>query len=261
MKPQVFGTKEWADTTVNCINGCEHRCRYCYAAHRATRFNRCTYEEWGTSFYHVRPKDIRKSAKKLDDGTVMFPSSHDVTPRFLDACLEVIMKHLAVGNRMLIVSKPHPECIYTICTKCKDYKNQILFRFTIGAFDDEILSLWEPGAPSFWKRKECLIHAFHQGYATSVSCEPMLDGTNVCHLFHSLEEYITHSFWIGKLNDIEKRVHDVPEKEVQRIIDGQTDERIREIYEELKDQPKIRWKESFKAVLGLDMPAEPGLDI
>ena len=48
---------------------------------------------------------------------------------------------------------------------------------------------------------------------------------------------------------------------IQRIRDGQTDERVRAIYAALKDEPKVRWKESFKQVLGLDLAERPGLDI
>ena len=32
---------------------------------------------------------------------------------------------------------------------------------------------------------------------------------------------------------------------------GQTKQRVREIYAELKGNPKIRWKDSYKQVLGL----------
>ena len=31
------GTREWAEVNVNIILGCEHRCRYCYAAEGAER--------------------------------------------------------------------------------------------------------------------------------------------------------------------------------------------------------------------------------
>ena len=97
-KIKIFGTKEWADETINCVDGCEHRCRYCYATWNAVRFNRCTHDEWGKDYYKVRLKAVEKPAKKLNGGTVMFPSSHDITPKFLSECLKVIEKNLRVGN-------------------------------------------------------------------------------------------------------------------------------------------------------------------
>jgi hypothetical protein len=33
------------------------------------------------------------------------------------------------------------------------------------------------------------------------------------------------------------------------------------IYEMLKDQPQVRWKESIKEVLKLDLATEAGLDV
>ena len=41
----------------------------------------------------------------------------------------------------------------------------------------------------------------------------------------------------------------------------QTTERMAAIYEELKDKPLIRWKESYKRVCGLPQPAAAGMDI
>jgi len=90
----------------------------------------------------------------------------------------------------------------------------------------------------------------------------MLDSDNVAALFYRLEPIVTDSIWIGKMNDVRNRVQpDTSEEAIARIEVGQTDERIKEIYEQLKNEPKVRWKESFKEVLGLELPQEPGLDI
>jgi DNA repair photolyase len=261
MSKKISGTKEWSTASLNCINGCEHRCYYCYAAfRRVRRFQHCTYEEWGKEFYHVREKDLKKPAVPVD-GTVMFPTTHDITPCFLDACMTMIHKQLEVGNRLLLVSKPHKECITRICTECAESKSRIMFRFTIGSTDDAILKRWEPGAPDFAERFDCLKHAFKQGFETSISCEPMLDSDGVVQLFNTLKPYITHSFWIGKMNHIDSRVHDISDEEIARIRAGQTDERIHQIYADLKDEEKVHWKESFKEVLGLELVTEAGLDV
>ena len=39
-KKPISGTKEWSVSSVNCITGCEHNCRYCYARANALRFKR-----------------------------------------------------------------------------------------------------------------------------------------------------------------------------------------------------------------------------
>jgi len=41
----------------------------------------------------------------------------------------------------------------------------------------------------------------------------------------------------------------------------QTDEAVRSIYESLKDHPLVKWKESYKTVLGLELPARAGMDV
>ncbi|MFX0035186.1 MAG: hypothetical protein ACFE9I_06050 [Candidatus Hermodarchaeota archaeon] len=42
----TLGTKEWADSNVNCYFGCSNNCRYCYEKKMAIRFKRKTEESW-----------------------------------------------------------------------------------------------------------------------------------------------------------------------------------------------------------------------
>lgn len=262
MTKRISGTKEWSVESVNILLGCAHKCRYCYARANAVRRKQIpNFQVWGESYLMLREKEVRKRRKDAG-GTVMFPTTHDILPEFLEPCLTVIGSILEAGNRLLIVSKPHLECIEAVCREFAGYREKILFRFTIGAMDHAILKYWEPGAPTFQERLASLKHAHGQGFATSVSCEPMLDSRNVVGLFHALAPYVTDSIWIGKLNGIDYRVEPGTDpKAIRRIKDGQTDERVREIYAALKDQPKVKWKESFKEVLGLDLAEEAGLDI
>jgi len=250
--PRISGTREWSSSTVNCVKGCEHDCRYCYArAREVTRFKRMKEEEWPKQ--QVNLKAVARKQKKVK-GVVMFPSSHDITPSSLDACMTVLKKLLIVGNRVLIVSKPHLSCIKTMCESFMNYRDQILFRFTIGADDSALLKYWDRNAPSFEERLDCLALAKKVGYKTSVSVEPMLDSPRILDLVKKLEPHTTDTIWIGMMNNIEKRVPIKTEedrRQVDRIIKGQTHERVREIYEALKDHPLIMWKESFKMVLGL----------
>ena len=41
------------------------------------------------------------------------------------------------------------------------------------------------------------------------------------------------------------------EAAVQKIEENQTDERIVELYERLKDKPKVAWKDSIRELVGL----------
>ena len=92
----------------------------------------------------------------------------------------------------------------------------------------------------------------------------MLDSAKVVRLFHKLEPWVTDAIWIGKMNDIARRVS-IRTKEDRRRVEaieaGQTDERTRQIYAELKHHPKVKWKDSIKEVLGLKRPDEAGLDV
>ncbi len=254
---QKTGVGEWAEHKANCISGCTHRCRYCYAAHNALRFKRIKdREEWGTTYLHVREKDVRKGRKKLD-GRIMFPTSHDLEPQLYDAWVRVLRKLLYAGNEVLIVSKPHLSSIRAIVATCTDFRDQILFRFSIGAIDDDILNYWEPGAPSFDERFQCLAHAYHEGFATSVSCEPLLEHPGAETMVEVFAPYVTETIWFGKMNHIRKRVAPgTCEHAIAAIEAGQTDEAVLSLYESLKDEPKVRWKDSYTEVLrrhGIDV--------
>ncbi len=263
MKQQktAFGTKEWSVASVNCVNGCSHNCRYCYARYNAvSRFSRISGDEWQTM--RVRPRDVTKKRPKYP-GAVMFPTTHDSTPEVLSPCLIVPTNLLSAGNSVLLVSKPHLECISKICEDCVAYREQILFRFTIGADDDQLLAYWEPGAPNYRERLDALKLANEKGFRTSVSVEPMLDSHNILRHVTNLRPYVTESIWIGKLNNIRSRVRadtDEDRTAIKRTEDDQTDDRIRGIYESLKDNPLVRWKESIKKVVGLAVSTEPGAD-
>jgi len=255
-----YGTWEWAIATINCCTGCLHNCLYCYARAMAERFKQVKQGDWKNE--KVRQRDVDKTYKHYK-GTVMFPSSHDITENNFEACFNVLSKLLNAGNRVLVVSKPHVKCITDICDHLRDYRDNILFRFTIGAMDDSVLSFWEPGAPPYEERKASLEYAFDHGFETSVSVEPMLDSEHIFDLVDDLSPYVTDAIWIGKLNQPRRRIDItdmVIEAAVARIEAGQTDERIIAIYERLRSNQLIKWKESIKKVLDLDLPDRPGLD-
>src|SRR5664280_2327835 len=148
-----WGTREWSPHTLNCITGCINDCLYCYSKEMSIRYGRSTADTWRDEV--VRPHNLQEKIKKYD-ARVMYPSAHDIRPEHLKENMEFLKHILEAGNEVLIVSKPHLECIKAICKEFEAYKDKILFRFTIGSADDNVLKFWEPGAPGFKERLECL---------------------------------------------------------------------------------------------------------
>jgi hypothetical protein len=242
----------WAEQTVNIQRGCEHDCRYCYARAMAVRSGRCTASQWCEPvMYWPKINQVRRKRR----GVLMFPSAHDITPSNISECLTVLGKLLAAGNQVLIVSKPHLACIEAICDELADYREQILFRFTIGSTIGPALDFWEPGAPSFGEREDALKYAHFKGFRTSVSCEPYLDSA-VQHTYIRLNPYITESFWIGKLRRLAARVDmraisaAQMAKFVEPLQQAQSDEAVRRLYELLNGNPLIKWKDSIRELIG-----------
>ena len=269
---RISGTKEWASANLNCIAGCENNCMYCYAQSRKIQYKQLT-----TQNKHIPVKrkweavigEIKSIQKKFN-GTakIMFPSTHDITPATLDYCLDTLKYMLSypdAKNEILIVSKPNLACIQKLCTELAGYKDRILFRFTIGSADDEVLKLWEPGASSFSERVESLKCAFNQGFRTSVSCEPMLD-ENIKAVIDAVYPYVTDSIWLGSANHFKARVKwngngsvEVMEK-ADKLLALFSKERIDRLYAEWKNDPKIKWKDELKKILGMPTNDRAGMD-
>ncbi|MHB9143253.1 MAG: radical SAM family protein [Paludibacter sp.] len=260
---QVFGTYEWAVSNANFINGCFHNCKYCYSKEMAIRFKRKTALNW--ELEEVNTTQLNKRFKKVD-GPIMFPSSHDITPLNLSSTVIFLNKLLIAGNDVLIVTKPHLEVIEKICTTFSNYRNKILFRFTIGSIDSKTLRFWEPNAPDYEERKKCLVYAFDNGFSTSISCEPMLDD-KADELVLDLQDYVTDSIWIGKVNFLIRRLKmngltDAKTiKKANELIAMQSDSKIKKLYKKLSDNSKVKWKESIKKVVQLEISTVKGLDV
>jgi len=129
----------------------------------------------------------------------MFPTTHDITPYTYAYCIAVLQGLLRVGNEILITTKPNFTLIKMLCKAIKPYKKQVQFRFTITSIDDRNLKIWEENAPNYQSRKDSLIHAFNEGFKTSVSIEPYLD-IDLVPLIDDIFLYCTESIWIGVMN-------------------------------------------------------------
>jgi len=86
---------------------------------------------------------------------------------------------------------------------------------------------------------------------TSVSVEPFLDNEPQL-LVYEIAPYVTESIWIGPMNYIPR--NNIPEED-QPKYDAMRDNvkvsHLKEIYEDLKEFPKIRFKDSMKIKLGI----------
>jgi DNA repair photolyase len=247
------GTKEWAPFSMNFQRGCEHGCRYCYARYDAVkRFKTCEARHWPIPC--INNAKIDHPNKKKYPGRVMFPTTHDITPANISQYMCLLRKLLDAGNNVLIVSKPHWDCITVICEAFKQYKEQITFRFTIGSINYDILKFWEPGAPAFTERRACLQYAYSKGYNTSISCEPYLDNF-VADTYTACKDWITDSFWIGMIRHFKSRVDldGVSPYTAARFVDplvrAMSDSVVKGIYSALKDEPLIKWKDSIQKVI------------
>lgn len=100
IKPKaVFGTKEWPDRSKNCLNGCSHDCKYCYAKATAVRFGHNTPQNWKNKT--LKPNILKKGFRKWK-GKIMFPSARDITPAHLDDCMIYLEQMLKPGNQVTI---------------------------------------------------------------------------------------------------------------------------------------------------------------
>lgn len=251
--------QDWADKGINISKGCSNNCRYCYAREESVRRHGNVYENWTNEQLNQKmiKKGWRRSSKRL-----MFPTTHDITPGTYDFCESVLKKLLGAGNQILVVSKPRFDLIEKLCDALEPYKAQVMFRFTISARNNEILSFWEPNAPCYEDRVDALIIAHSKGFRTSVSIEPMLDPADIKGLVEDLRPYTSDSMWIGPVKMIRKRTRidsQEIELEVQKIEAGQTPEKLLEVYNLYKDDPLIKWKGHFRKLLrkiGIEVPEQ-----
>lgn len=261
-KLKIQGTREWAVAEINCSRGCPRGCIYCYARYALLeKKGVVSRKQW----LHCQPDRVAVAdIQKKYPGQVMFPAAHDIVSENFKDCLEVLLRLLKDGNRVLVVSKPDFSIIKKLCTNLANYKRHLLFRFTITARNHKILKVWEPYAPLYEERKQCLEYAFNNGFTTSVSVEPILDIGDVQQMVAELLPFVNQSLWLGKMNKIEKRVEVTSEeirKEILRIKTEQNDAAIQQLYNKLMKHKYIRWKDSIKDVVGLARANSPGLDI
>lgn len=247
------GTKEWSEHSYNIQKGCKNNCVYCYARYNAIHRFKYIKDEAQWQVPEINEKKVLKKWNKVD-GVIMFPTVHDIDRYNYYHCRDTLQNMLKAGNEVLIVSKPDVVCISLLTESLDQYKEQIMFRFTIGNVSDSILKLFEPNAPNFSSRQRSLIMAFEKGFKTSISAEPLLGGFDtLLRIYEFCAPYVTDSIWVGKMNKISQRVFGSISPElkgaIETIISCHSDEEILKMYDYLNSDPKIKWKDSIKKVV------------
>jgi DNA repair photolyase len=279
-KTKIDGTQEWSGISLNFQRGCRNDCLYCYGKRDACRRAITTPDGITPSTWHEESVSItgkkllvKNSAFSLlppDKQPYMFPTTHDIFPENLINYKNLLKRALDGGNFVLIVSKPRRECIENICADFTSYRRKMMFRFTIGSSNDDVLKFWEPNAPSFAERLDCLKLAFKKGYKTSVSCEPMLDD-NIHAVIEAVEDYVCDFIWLGTMNGIFYKHTKILRDDVKHLEEHrslleeivftyQSEEAIKGLYSRYARHPKIKWKKSIKEIVGLELQTCPDQD-
>jgi hypothetical protein len=219
----------------------------------AIRFGRKTPENW---------KEEVLLPERLADATrgrptrVMFPSTHDVSPANVEFCIEALKRMLGHGHHVTIVTKPRLECILALLPHLSQFKAQVLFLLSIGSSESDVLSYWEPNAPALDERLTCLSMVFHAGYATSVSCEPMLD-VNPVSLVKRVCPHVTETIWIGFMNMAGQRlkINGAPQSMIDtayELLEAQKSGFVDNVYWPLSSKYRrvVRWKDSARRFIG-----------
>jgi len=242
-----FGTGEWSDVNRNCMFHCKNGCAYCYSRANALKKGEISERsEWETEVPDF--DELNKKQVKIR-GLVMFPSRHDTTPDNLEYTLPYLTGLLEAGNHVLFVTKASLFCIKEVCRTLEDFKDKLIIRITIGSMNPVLCKFWERNAPHPQERLQALQYAFNAGFNTSVSMEPMLHGVeDAIETFRTVEPFVTEKIWIGPMNNVGQRA-DMNNINF-RIAAGDIRElqswrELERLMNELKDEPKIEWKESM----------------
>ena len=246
----TYGVGEWAGWSYNIGTGCINNCLYCYARCSALKNNQIlSAAAWTTE----KPKAYKIDIRQHVNERVMFPSMHDITQNYLDTFCMALRNIIKWNNTVLIVSKPRIECIERICSEFAEFNRQIEFRFSIGSLDLDVAAFWEPGAPSPQERIQCLEYAVARGFVASVSMEPILGSReDAIEDFGLMAPLTNGTIWIGTMNKIDERV-DISSVEIGNAVAlvsmQQEPEEMIGLYHYLKNEPKIRWKESIRDLI------------
>jgi Phage integrase family len=199
-----YGVGEWADWSYNIGIGCKNNCLYCYAKADAVKYNNIANREcWVNEKVNPYKVDIHIKT----DGRVMFPSTHDITPYYLPTYIKTLDNLLKAGNNVLIVSKPHLECVQELCGTFLERKHVegAVKVFAITKDQCEQAWKWMRRHIGFEKDKEFVIHSLRH------SCASRLVNAGID--LYVVKEWLGHS----SIQVTERYAHLSPAKLAQAV--------------------------------------------
>lgn len=171
---------EYADFSLNHVEGCAHGCRYpCYAMNMAIRFGRIkSPKEW------MKPKLVENALEILDKEIPKYKNEIDfVHLCFMTDPFMFGQKFKEVGNMTLkIIEKLNKNNIRcTVLTKgilpkvlanASKYGKNNEYGITLVSTNETFRKKYEPNSASFKKRIKALKYLQNKGLKTWVSMEP-----------------------------------------------------------------------------------------
>ena len=100
-----------------------------------------------------------------------------------------------------------------------------------------------------------LKYAFLRGFKTSISLEPYLPDPRA--VVSEVDQYVTDTIWIGLMNQIKQRLSQnghsslVGSDELKSLESLYAKRYVQKLYNEFKNNPKVKWKDSIKKMLKL----------
>ena len=224
--------------------GCFHDCLYCYARKMDVRFHRETEECMLKQIFPKMPKN------KL----VMFPTTHDLHPKYIGRFSLTVIELINKGNRVLFTTKSSNSTFRAFLDKLdsdiKDFSNtnemlktqvrsNLEIRITITCRDNSFIEKFEKKTGFYEERLANLRYAYERGYKTSVSIEPLLCSKEDLDLIIlDLVDRKTDSVWIGTLSSI-------PEDLRVEVAPFYSKENLQKIYDEYSLKLYIHIKDTF----------------
>lgn len=171
---------------------------------------------------------------------------------------------------------PHYDSLHPFAPAPADFPS-VEVRCSITCLHERERRFWEPGAPDIAERMDALRWLYNAGMQTSVSIEPCLQPEFVTVLVAAVQPYVTRTIWIGHANKLRHRTAWIAsarasmmalagldscplptaaelDEAIAEIEDQQDHATTMDVYLRLRDNPKIRWKDSYQEAIGLDGP-------
>jgi DNA repair photolyase len=189
---------------INCYNGCEHGCRYCYGMETTHK----TYDEWIKPVPRLQLIDwLRKDIEVLKHHPEIKADIEDIMVSSITDCYQPLEAQHRI-TREVIKLLIENELPFTILTKNASVLSDIdLFTgydkckvgLTIMTLFDNIRQSIEPKASPIQDRIEALKELHQAGVYTYCSVEPILPGSNPIEVIERVKGFVD-LFEFGKLN-------------------------------------------------------------